>query len=160
LVVALGSSFESQKSTTTFRPASPPCALSMAAHALITFTFFWNRPGLTGVSTSAMIATRIVVFVRPTSLPGATGPEIDELLELFVLLALPDAELLGAEPDEELADEQAASSAISASALAVMPRGRRRPARPANGRRPIPNVLYRGRELGSLFHFTMLRPHN
>src|SRR6266567_8938425 len=71
LEVALGSSLESQKSTTTLRPARPPLALTSFAHALTAFTESWNRPGTSGLFTSASMATRMVVAVSPMSLPGA-----------------------------------------------------------------------------------------
>src|SRR5580693_4194531 len=74
LVVALGSSLESQKSTTTLRPASPPLALTMLAQALTAFTDFWNRPGAREVSTSAIMPILIVVAVSPMSVPGAAEP--------------------------------------------------------------------------------------
>src|SRR6201996_1076112 len=74
LVVALGSSLESQKSTCTWRPARPPWALRPAAQALTTLTDFWNRPGCTGVFTSAIMPTLMVVAVRPTSVPGPAFP--------------------------------------------------------------------------------------
>src|SRR5580658_5544712 len=61
LEVALGSSRESQKSTTTLRPARPPLSLTIVAHALTAFTDFWNRPGTSEVFTSAIMATRMVV---------------------------------------------------------------------------------------------------
>jgi len=128
----------------------------MAAHAWTAFTFFWNKPGLTGVFTSAIIPTRICVLVSPTSEPGATGPEADALAELELLGdELPD-ELL----DELLDDEQAASSAIAASTLAATPRPRYRRGRPVDGRPPVPGAAPRIREFDSLFHFPMLHPHN
>src|ERR1700722_11396048 len=74
LVVALGLSWESQKSTTTLRPASPPLALRPAAHALTAFTEFWNRPGTSGLLTSAMMPTLMVVAVSPMSVPGPADP--------------------------------------------------------------------------------------
>ena len=70
LVVALGSSLESQKSTTTLRPASPPLALTSVAQALTAFTDFWNSPGTSGLFTSAIRPTLMVVAVSPTSVPG------------------------------------------------------------------------------------------
>jgi len=103
-----------------------------------------------------MIATRISVFVSPTSEPGATGPELD------TPLALPVLELLGGElPDgEPLDDEQAASRAITTSTLAATPGIRYRRGRPADGRPPIRSTAPCIRELDSFFHFTMLRPYN
>ena len=67
----MGLSWESQKSITTLRPASPPAALTSDAHAFIAFTDFWNRPGTSGLLTSAMTPTLMVVAVSPMSLPGA-----------------------------------------------------------------------------------------
>ncbi len=61
-------SFESMKSTTTLRPASPPWALVYFAQPFTPSTEPWNRPGDSGVSTSATTAMRIVVGVTPTSL--------------------------------------------------------------------------------------------
>ena len=60
-------SFESMKSTCTFRPASPPCALMYLPHACTASAAALNRPGASGVFTSAMTAIRIVVAVTPTS---------------------------------------------------------------------------------------------
>src|ERR1700722_4479123 len=74
LVVALGLSWESQKPATTLRPASPPLALRPAAHALTAFTEFWNRPGTSGLLTSAMMPTLMVVAVSPMSVPGPADP--------------------------------------------------------------------------------------
>src|ERR1700722_20213298 len=74
LVVALGLSWESQKSTTTLRPASPPLALRPAAHALTAFTEFWTSPGTSGLLTSATIPTLMVVAVSPMSVPGPADP--------------------------------------------------------------------------------------
>src|SRR6516165_4316264 len=74
LAVALGSSLESQKSTTTLRPASPPLALTSLAHSLTAFTDFWNSPGTSALLTSAIMATWMVLAVSPTSLPEAADP--------------------------------------------------------------------------------------
>src|SRR5690348_6916348 len=46
----------------------------MVAHAFTTLTFFWNRPGFTAVSTSAITPIRMVVAVIPTSLPAGAAP--------------------------------------------------------------------------------------
>jgi hypothetical protein len=98
----------------------------MSAHALITFTFRWNKPGSTGVFTSAIAAIRIVVLVSPISLPGAAGAETD------VLAGLPEAVLLvDVEVEVEDEDEQPAASAITAStAAATRNLARRRPGAP------------------------------
>lgn len=74
LVVAFGSSLESQKSTTTWRPARPPLALTPLAQALTAFTDFWNRPGAIVVLTSAIMPILMVVAVIPMSLAGAAEP--------------------------------------------------------------------------------------
>src|SRR6516165_4460493 len=74
LAVAFGSSLESQKSTTTLRPASPPLALTSLAHSLTAFTDFWNSPGTSALFTSAIMATWMVLAVSPTSVPGAADP--------------------------------------------------------------------------------------
>ena len=67
LRVSLGFNFESMKSMTTLRPAMPPPLLTTFAHAFMASTDFWNRPGCTGVSTSAITARRISESVMPTS---------------------------------------------------------------------------------------------
>src|SRR5277367_2181675 len=74
LVVALGLSCPSQKSTVTWRPASPPLALTPAAHALTAFTESLNSPGTSGLLTSAIMPTLMVVAVSPMSVPGAAEP--------------------------------------------------------------------------------------
>jgi hypothetical protein len=92
-----------------------------------------------------MIPMRISLLVSPTSVPGAAGPAAAALPELAgpAELEVPALEPAGDElTDDELPDEQAASSATTASPPAAMARSRPR-------RRPA-----------SLFHFTMLRPHN
>lgn len=63
--------------------------------------------------TSARIATRIYELVRPTSVPDAAEPATDAP----PVPGLPDAGPL----DGELDDEQAASSAIAATAAAAIP---------------------------------------
>src|SRR3954453_17193214 len=67
LRVSFGLSFESMKSTTRLRPATPPSLFTTLAHARTASTDFWNRPGCTGVSTSAITARRIWESVIPTS---------------------------------------------------------------------------------------------
>jgi len=119
----------------------------MAAHAWITFTFRWNRPGCTGVFTSAIAAMRIVVLVSPISVPGAAVPETDVPPEAL------EPELPGDEPPagDVDDDEQPAASAMTASTLAAMTssRGRQRP--------DVPVLV---RDLSWPFQITMLRPHN
>jgi hypothetical protein len=123
----VGSSLESQKSTTTLRPASPPLALTMSAHALTAFTDFWNSPGCTGVFTSAIMATRMVVAVIPTSLAGAAEPDgaADADPDAAELAVLPDAD-----PVDELLELQPAASRTAASAAITV----RKRARAGNGR--------------------------
>src|SRR5438552_387785 len=58
---------ESMKSTCTLRPARPPRPLMNFANALTPLTTPWNRPGRTGLSTSAITAMRIVSLLTPTS---------------------------------------------------------------------------------------------
>ena len=58
--------------------ASPPLALTMLAQALTAFTDFWNRPGASDVSTSAIMPTLMVVAVSPMSVPGAADPAGEE----------------------------------------------------------------------------------
>src|SRR5579862_5389554 len=70
LVVAFGSSLLSQKSTATWRPSRPPAALTSFAHAFTAFTASWNSPGTSGLFTSAIRPTLMVVAVIPTSLAG------------------------------------------------------------------------------------------
>ena len=70
LVVALGLSWESQKSTRTWRPSRPPAALTSFAHALTAFTATWNSPGTSGLFTSAIRPTLMVQAVIPTSFAG------------------------------------------------------------------------------------------
>jgi hypothetical protein len=118
----------------------------MLAHAFITFTFRWNKPGATGVLMSSMEAIRIVVPVSPTSVPGAAVPETDVLPEAPEP-ALPGDEL----PAEDFDDEHPATRTMTASTLARKARScvRRRPDMP-------PGV----RDLSWLLQITMLRPHN
>src|SRR5215469_8901854 len=70
LVVAFGFSWLSQKSTCTWRPSSPPVALTSLAQALTTFTESLNRPGTSGLLTSAMMPTLMVDAVIPVSEAG------------------------------------------------------------------------------------------
>jgi hypothetical protein len=120
----------------------------MAAHAWTTFTLRWNRPGCTGVFTSAIIATRICVLVSPISLPAAGVPEIDAPPDALEP-ALPGAEPPAADVDDD--DEQPAASAMTVSALAAMTSSRARP-RPG-----VPLLVC---DLSWPFQITMLRPHN
>src|ERR1700722_20262676 len=69
-VVALGLSWLSQKSTCTWCPSRPPAALTSLAHALTTLTESLNRPGTSGVFTSAIMPTLMVVAVIPMSEAG------------------------------------------------------------------------------------------
>ena len=114
LVVAFGSSLESQKSTTTLRPASPPFALTMSAHALTAFTDFWNSPGASDVSTSAIMPTLMVVAVSPMSVPGPAGAAdvVADAAAAEAGAVLPDAD----PGDELLAELQPAASKSAASA--------------------------------------------
>jgi hypothetical protein len=120
----------------------------MVAQAWTAFTFRWNMPGWTGVFTSSIDATRIVVLVSPISLPGAAVPETDVPPEAVGPAALGD-EPPAADVDDD--DEQPAASAMTASALAAMTRSRVR-------RRPDAPLLVR--DLSWPFQITMLRPHN
>src|SRR4051794_29292162 len=67
---------ESWKSTTTLRPASPPCALTYLVNPLKPSTTPWNRPGASGVSTSATTATLIWVGDTPISGGGGATPAV------------------------------------------------------------------------------------
>ncbi len=70
-------SFESRKSTTTLRPASPPFALTYLAQPFTPSTEPWNTPGASGVSTSATTAIRISLSVTPISVAvGLSPPEL------------------------------------------------------------------------------------
>src|ERR1700722_8299058 len=114
LVVALGSSLESQKSPTPLRPASPPLPLTMFAHALTALTDFWNSPGASEVSTSAIRPILMVVAVSPPSAPGPADPAGEAAV-------VPDAAVAAAEADdaaggdELLAELQPAASRTAAS---------------------------------------------
>src|ERR1700721_753555 len=105
LVVAFGSSLESQKSTTTLRPASPPFALTMSAHALPAFTAFGNSPGASDVSTSAIMPTLTVVAVSPMSVPGAADPAGVAAVVPDVAAAEADAVVPDADAGDELPAE-------------------------------------------------------
>ena len=74
---SLSESFESMKSTTSLRPAMPPCALMYLAKPWTPATEPANRPGSTGTSTSATTAIRIVVGVTPTSVALSAPPPLD-----------------------------------------------------------------------------------
>src|ERR1700722_15737550 len=122
LVVAFGSSWESQKSPTPLRPASPPFALTMSAHALTAFTDFWNSPGASDVSTSAIMPTLMVVAVSPMSVPGPADPAGAADVVADAAAAEAGAVLPDADPGDELlaelqpaASKSAASAAIAAS---------------------------------------------
>ncbi len=105
-----------------------------------------------------MMAIRIWVRVRPTSVPGAAGPAL--LVAVPAAVEPPEAAAAGelaaldepaepAELDEPAGvefpdDEQPAATAATVSTLTAMP-----------------VILYHlVREDGRLFHFTMLRPYN
>ena len=122
----LASAWKLQKSTTTLRPASPPLALTMLAQALTAFTDFWNRPGESDVSTSAIMPTLIVVAVSPTSVPGAAEPagEAAVVPAAAVADAAEPEVVLDDAPVDELLELQPAASRAAASA-AVTPRRRR-----------------------------------
>src|SRR5580700_3607289 len=134
LVVAFGSSLESQKSTTTLRPASPPLELTMFAQALTAFTDFWKIPGATGLSTSAIKPTLMVVAVIPTSLAGAALPSgAAEVVPLADVPAAADVAAAGA--DEELpAELQPAASRAAAASTATSPARRTRTRKRRPGR--------------------------
>jgi len=124
---------ESQKSTTTLRPASPPLALTSVAQALTAFTDFWNRPGASDVSTSAIMPIVMVVAVSPMSLPGPA--EAAGEAAVLPVAAVADAAglaalVLPADVVDELLELQPAASRTAASA-AVTPIRR---ARAGNGR--------------------------
>src|ERR1700733_2006214 len=70
LVVAFGLSWPSQKSTCTWRPSRPPAALTSFAQASTTFTESLNRPGTSGLFTSAIMPTLMVDAVIPMSEAG------------------------------------------------------------------------------------------
>src|ERR1700761_2268127 len=127
----LGFSWASIASTWTWRPARPPLALTMSAHALTTLSDFWNRPGLAGAFTSAITATRMVVAVSPMSVPGAAEPAGEAAP---VPAGADDADEAGALGAGELLleDEQpaAVASAIAITAPATQD-GRRLTAPPA-----------------------------
>src|SRR5690348_9753637 len=119
LVVAFGSSLESQKSTTTCRPASPPLALTMLAHAFTAFTDFWNSPGASDVSTSAIMPILMVVAVSPMSLPAAAEPAGEAAVVPGAAVAdaaEPEEVVLDADPVDELLELQPAISRTAASA--------------------------------------------
>src|SRR5580704_15937852 len=125
LVVAFGSSLESQKSTTTLRPARPPLELTMSAQALTAFTDFWKIPGATGLSTSAIKPTLMVVAVIPTSLAGAALPS--GAAEVVPLADVPAADVVAAGADEELpAELQPTASRAAAASTATSPARRTR----------------------------------
>ncbi len=154
MVVALGSSLESQKSTTTLRPASPPLPLTMLAHALTALTDFWNRPGASDVLTSAIMPILMVVAVSPTSVPGAAevGREAAVLPQPAAVADAADVEAAGlaADPVDELLELQPAASRTAASA-AVTPSRRARAGTRRFARAKAPPGL-------SLFAVTLVCP--
>src|SRR3954451_5263294 len=68
LRASLAFSFESRKSTCTLRPAMPPVALTYLPHPWTPSTMPCNTFGTIGLSTSVMIAMRMVLSDTPTSL--------------------------------------------------------------------------------------------
>src|SRR5439155_10788344 len=76
----------------------PPALLTTLAQAFIASTDFWNKPGWTGVSTSAMTAKRISEALMPTS--SALG----------VLWAPADTVLTVASPNEMVETASAAAT--------------------------------------------------
>ncbi len=70
--------FESMKSTTSLRPATPPppaLLFRYFAAPLTPSTAPWKSPGTIGLSTSAITAIRISVAVTPISVAaGCFGP--------------------------------------------------------------------------------------
>src|SRR6516164_3194587 len=123
LAVALGSSLESQKSTTTLRPASPPLALTSVAHCLTAFTDFWNSPGTSALFTSATMATWMVLAVSPTSVPEAADPAGEAAC---VADADPDAVAAADELLLLLEELHPAASRTAAISAAVTPKKRAR----------------------------------
>ena len=67
LRVSSALSFESMKSTTTLRPASPPLPLMYLPKPMTASREPANAPGASGVSTSAITAMRISSALTPTS---------------------------------------------------------------------------------------------
>jgi hypothetical protein len=122
----------------------------MVAQAWTAFTFRWNMPGWTGVFTSSIAATRIVVLVSPTSVPGAAVPETGVPPEALEPAALgDDPPAAGVDGDDD--DEQPAANVMTASALAAMTRSRVR---------RLPDAPRGVLDLSWPFQITMLRPHN
>jgi hypothetical protein len=98
---------------------------------LTAFTDFWNRPGASDVSTSAIMPTLMVVAVSPMSVPGAADPAGEGAVVPDAAAAEADAVLPDADPDDELpaelqpaASRTAASAAITASSRARAGNGR------------------------------------
>src|SRR5262249_43223939 len=105
LVVEVGFRPLSQKSTCTWRPSRPPLALTSLAQALTAFTESLNRPGTSGLFTSAIIPTLMVVAVIPMSeagtvLVGAADAEVDDVEGADV----EGADVEGADAEEAGAD--------------------------------------------------------
>ncbi len=115
----------------------------MLAQALTAFTDFWNRPGASDVSTSAIMPTLTVVAVSPTSVPGAAEPAGEAAVVPAAAVA-DAAELaaavLAADPVDELLELQPAASRTAASA-AVTPSRRARAGNLCLARRPAPLSL-------------------
>jgi hypothetical protein len=108
----------------------------MSAHASTAFTDFWNNPGATGVSTSAIKPILMVVAVIPTSLAGAALPS--GAAEVVPLADVPaDADVAAAGADEELpAELHPAASRTAAASTATSPARRMRTGKRRPGRLP------------------------
>ena len=134
---------ESQKSTVTWRPASPPLALTMLAQALTAFTDFWTSPGASDVSTSAIMPILMVVAVSPMSVPGAAEVAADaDVLPAAAVDGAAELEAVApaADPVDELLELQPAASMTAASA-AVTPSRRARAGNERLARWPAPPGL-------------------
>jgi hypothetical protein len=108
---------------------------------LTAFTDFWNSPGTTEVFTSAIMATRMVLAVIPTSLAGAAEPDGAAAADPDAAdaVATADALLLLLLLEEEL---HPAASRIAATSVTITPtkRARLRICRPVP-LRPGPPLL-------------------
>src|SRR5579862_3886306 len=120
------------------RPSRPPLLLMMAAQPLTTLMFFWNSPGSTAVSTSAMTPIRMVVAVIPISLAGpAPPPPVVTELELPVAPVAPVVAVVAvvvpvvaAVVDDDLLDDPHAPSTNTP--RSTIPSSRRRLLRPGS----------------------------
>jgi hypothetical protein len=120
--------------------------LTSFAHALTAFTAFWNSPGTSGLLTSAMMPTFMVVAVSPTSVPAAlaTGEApvlagADPLAEAAAEVAAADVLVLPLLLLDELhpAASRTAAASTATSAAKRVRLGVRRPVPP----RPGPSLL-------------------